>query len=172
MAPTFLLLLLSLKVDSKNSPNHRPLRKCQSLPGLPLACLCPHWSTWPAARVAGAWPWWLCSGRYRLLQSIPHLLEGPAHGLHVVGTKTNLNCGHHKKWHNSIPNLTLLDSIIRNQQQQTCFLFPRSRKQNKTADWLREILSSSSNNVADGLCGWYSIQETPRREGRWPDHNH
>lgn len=38
--------------------------------------------------------------------------------------------------------------------------------------WLNEILRILFNNVADGLCGRYKIEETGRKEDVRPDHNH
>lgn len=41
----------------------------------------------------------------------------------------------------------------------------QKRKPNKkAAGWLREILSSTSSDVADGLCGWYRVQETREKK--------
>lgn len=42
---------------------------------------------------------------------------------------------------------------------------PPSQKQNKkAAGWLRELLRGTSSGVADGLCGWYRVQETRERK--------
>lgn len=40
----------------------------------------------------------------------------------------------------------------------------KHKQDKKAAGWLREILSRTSNDVADGLCGWYRVQETQERK--------